>query len=187
MKKPEILGCRELVKTRLFRVEELTLKFSNGAERTYERLGRFGGGHKAVMVVPLVDNNRFLMIREYAAGTEDYQLTLPKGLVEAGETLIEGANRELKEEIGHGATQWHELTQFTLSPNYMCSSIHVVVARGLYEEKLEGDEPEPLIVEEHSFDQLLELNERPDFSEGRALAALYLVRDQLQQGLLFQD
>lgn len=187
MKKPDIIQCRELARTRLFRVEELQLKFSNGVERTYERLGRFEHGQRAVMIVALVDKNRFLMIREYAAGTGDYQLSLPKGLVEAGETLMEGANRELKEETGYGARQWHELTSFTLSPNYMCNSIHVVVARGLYEERLAGDEPEPLTVEEHGLDQLMALNERADFSEGRVLAALYLVRDQLQHGVLFQD
>ena len=184
--KPEILGSRELAKTRLFRVEELQLKFSNGVERTYERLGSFGTARKAVMVVALLDNNRFLMIREYAAGTEDYQLTLPKGLVEAGETLEEGANRELKEEAGYGARTWQPLTRFTLSPNYMCNSIEVVVAKDLYEEKPEGDEPEPLGVEIFSFDQLLELNERADFSEARVLAALYLVKDKLQSGQLFQ-
>ncbi len=184
--KPEILSCKELTKTRLFRVEELQLKFSNGVERTYERLGRFGDGHRAVMVVPLLDEHRVLMIREYAAGTEDYQLTLPKGLVEPGETLVEGANRELKEEAGYGAKDWEVLTRFTLSPNYMCNSIEVVVAKNLYEEKLEGDEPEPLGLEIVSFDQLLELSERADFSEARALAALFLAREKLQSGTLFQ-
>ncbi len=184
-KLPNILARRQVAKTRLFSIEELELRFSNGEERTYERLGSIRNtGHKAVMVVPLLDDNRFFMIREYAAGTENYQLTLPKGLVEPGESVLEGANRELKEEIGYGANSIKLLTKFTLSPNYMCNSIYVVVARNLYEEKLEGDEPEPLGLEVFSFDQLLEINERQDFSEGRALAALYLVRDQLKLGLL---
>ena len=183
-KKPEIKACREVARSRLFRVEELELKFSNGVERTYERLGSFGTGHQAVMVVPLLDNNRFLMIREYAGGTEDYQLTLPKGLVEPGESLAEGGNRELKEEVGFGANQWDYLSEFTLSPNYMKNRIHVMVAQDLYEERLEGDEPEPLEVVEWSFDRLLELNEREDFSEARALAALFLVKEKLQSGWL---
>lgn len=183
-KKPQILACREVARSRLFRVEELELKFSNGVERTYERLGSFGTGHQAVMVVPLLDNNRFLMVKEYASGTEDYQLTLPKGLVEPGEDLFEGGNRELKEEAGYGAHQWEYLTEFTLSPNYMQNRIHVAVARDLFEERLEGDEPEPMEVVEWSFDRLIELNERPDFSEARTLAALFLVREKLQQGLL---
>ncbi|WP_422136295.1 ADP compounds hydrolase NudE [Endozoicomonas sp. ALD040] len=182
--KPVIKACREIARTRLFRIEELDLKFSNGVERTYERLGSFGTGHQAVMVVPLLDNHRFLMIREYAGGTEDYQLTLPKGLVEPEESLQQGGNRELKEEVGYGARQWKYLSSFTQSPNYMKSRIHSMVAWDLYEEKLEGDEPEPLEVVEWSFDRLLELNERPDFSEARALAALFLVREKIQAGWL---
>ncbi len=182
--KPEITACREIARTRLFRVEELEMKFSNGVERTYERLAGFNTGHRAVMVVPLLDDNRFIMIREYASGTEDYQLTLPKGLVEPDESLVEGGNRELKEEVGYGAREWQELTEFTLSPNYMSSRINVMIARDLYEEKLEGDEPEPLIVEICSFDQLLELSARPDFTEARALAALFLAREKLKAGIL---
>ena len=182
--KPEIRSCREIARTRLFRVEELDIKFSNGEERIYERLGEFDTGHQGVMVVPLVDHQHFMMIREYAAGTEDYQLTLPKGLAEPGETLEEGGNRELKEEVGFGAHCWHHLGDFTLSPNYMTRSIHIMVAQNLYKEKLEGDEPEPLEVETFSFDQLMELCARPDFTEARAIAALFLVREQLQAGLL---
>lgn len=181
---PEIKNCREIARTRLFKVEELALRFSNGEERIYERLGHFARGHRGVMMVPLVDDNHFILIKEYAAGTEDYQLTLPKGLAEAEESLIEGGNRELKEEIGCGAREWHALTDFTLAPNYMTRRIHVLVARDLYEEKLEGDEPEPMEIETFAFDQLLELCARPDFTEARVIAALFLVRDKLKEGWL---
>lgn len=37
-KKPEILATQEVAKSRLFRVEQLELRFSNGVQRTYERL-----------------------------------------------------------------------------------------------------------------------------------------------------
>lgn len=182
--KPEIRACREIARTRLFRVEELDIKFSNGEERVYERLGDCDTGYRGVMIVPLPDPHHFLMIHEYAAGTEDYQLTLPKGLAEPGETLEEGGNRELKEEVGFGALCWQHLGDFSLSPNYMKRNIHIMVAQNLYSEKLEGDEPEPLEVETFCFNQLMELCSRPDFTEARVIAALFLVREQLQAGLL---
>ncbi|CAM3474978.1 ADP compounds hydrolase NudE [Parendozoicomonas haliclonae] len=178
MKKlPEILETTEVARSALFRVEQQKIRFSNGVERTYERLAGFGGGHQAVMVVPMLDDHRFVMIEEYASGTEDYQLSLPKGLVEAGEELLEGANRELKEEAGYGGRKLQHIAEFTLSPNYMTHKMQVVLAEDLYEERLEGDEPEPLGVHIFSFDDLPTLIGRPDFSEARAMAALYMVRD----------
>ncbi|WP_243647324.1 ADP compounds hydrolase NudE [Aestuariirhabdus litorea] len=180
MSKPKVLHSREVARTRLFRVEEMGLRFSNGVERTYERLVGFNTGHAAVMVLPLLDDQRFVMIEEYAAGTEDYQLSLPKGLVEPGESLLEGANRELMEEAGYGAHKLELLTELSLSPNYMSHRMQVVVARDLYEMRLEGDEPEPLGVHVFHFDQLPELVQRPDFTEARAMVALYMARDLLR-------
>ncbi len=82
---------------------KLQLRFSNGAERTYERLVGKGSGYGAVMVVAMLDAEHAVLIEEYCGGTDDYQLSLPKGLIEPGEDVLVAANRELKEEAGFGA------------------------------------------------------------------------------------
>ena len=105
--KPTVLGQRTLARSRLFHIEELQLRFANGVERVYERLP--ATGHRAVIVVAVNAAQEVLLIREYAAGFHEYQLTLPKGSAEPGEALIEAANRELKEEAGHGARRIEEL------------------------------------------------------------------------------
>ncbi|MBU2706540.1 ADP compounds hydrolase NudE [Zooshikella marina] len=183
MSMPKIDRKEVVAETALFRVEQLQLTFANGEQRIYERLGNRGTGRKAVMIVPMLDQHQVVMIKEYAAGTENYQLTLPKGLVEVGETLHEGANRELKEEAGYGAQQLRTISEFTLSPNYMSHSMSVVLAQGLYPESLPGDEPEPMEKEIIDLRNLYQLMQREDFTEARAIAALYLVRDILQQEL----
>ena len=58
---------------------------------------------------------------------------------------------------------------------------HVVLARDLYPEKLQGDEPEELEVVPWSMNDLHTLVQRPDCTEGRSIAALYIARDYLQQ------
>ena len=63
----------------------------------------------------------------------------------------------------------------------MSQKIQVVLARDLYAQSLPGDEPEPLRVDRVDLGELSALVEHPQFSEGRALAALYLVRDLLTQ------
>lgn len=182
--KPEILSCSEVARTRIFRAEQLQLRFSNGEERVYERLRGKADGHGAVMVVALTEDRQAILIQEYCAGTERYEWSLPKGLIDAGEDALQAANRELQEEAGFAAQRLEWITDLSLSPGYMSQSISVVLARGLTPSKLEGDEPEPLGVRSHPLDDLLALARDPEFSEGRALAALYLVRDLLAAGEL---
>jgi ADP-ribose diphosphatase len=179
--KPIVLAREIVASSRLFRVEELQLRFANGVERTYERLVGKGSGYGAVMIVAMADSEHALLIEEYCGGTDDYQLSLPKGLVEPGEDVLEAANRELKEEAGFGARQLEHLAELALSPGYMSQKIQVVLACDLYPESLPGDEPEPLRVDRVNLRELAALVQNPQFSEGRALAALYLARDILVQ------
>lgn len=163
----------------MFKVEKLDLEFSNGERRTYERLLSKGLG--AVIVVAMQDEDTVLLIKEYAAGLHHYELGLVKGRLEAGESVLEGAEREMKEEIGYGARQLLELTSLSLAPGYMSHVTRVVLARDLYPEKLQGDEPEELEIIPWPLADLHTLVQRPDCTEGRSIAALYIARDYLQQ------
>ncbi|MDE1198052.1 ADP compounds hydrolase NudE [Pseudomonas sp. Bc-h] len=184
--KPTVLAREIVASSRLFRVEEVQLRFSNGVERVYERLVGRGNGYGAVMIVAMLDAEHAVLIEEYCGGTDEYELSLPKGLVEPGEDVLAAANRELKEEAGFGARQLEHLTELSLSPGYMSQKIQVVLATDLYEERLAGDEPEPMRVDKINLRELASLVQHPQFSEGRALAALYLARDLLTQRGTFQ-
>ena len=175
--KPTVLASEIVASSRLFRVEQLQLRFANGVERTYERLASKGTGYGAVMIVAMADARHALLVEEYCAGTDDYQISLPKGLIEPGEDVLVAANRELMEEAGFGAHQLELLAELSLSPGYMSQKIQVVLARDLYAQSLPGDEPEPLRVDRVDLGELSALVEHPQFSEGRSLGALYLVRD----------
>lgn len=178
--KPTVLSREIVASSRLFRVEEVQLRFSNGVERTYERLVS-RSGYGAVMVVALEDSENALLVEEYCGGTDRYELSLPKGLIEPGEDILHAANRELKEEAGFGAHQLEHLGELSLSPGYMSQKIQVVLARDLYPEQLPGDEPEPLRLERVNLHELSKLIQHTEFTEGRALAALYLAKDLLTQ------
>ncbi|TVZ37244.1 ADP-ribose diphosphatase [Alteromonadaceae bacterium 2753L.S.0a.02] len=173
-RKPEILNCQEVARSRLFRVEQVDLRFSNGEERVYERLA--SRGHAAVIVVPMLDDHTVLLIREYGVGVEDYELGLPKGRVEPGEDFLVAANRELMEEVGYGATELVPLKMLSQSPSYMQHHTQVILAKGLYPQTAEGDEPEPLQVEAFAIDTIDQLVLREDLTESRSIAALYLAR-----------
>ncbi|MGF1545852.1 MAG: ADP compounds hydrolase NudE [Thiotrichales bacterium] len=178
-KHPQIERRELIARTRLFHIEQLDIVFGNGRQVSYERL--VTGGLGAVLAVPMLDANTALLIREYSAGTDRYELALPKGRMEPGETPEQAANREMTEEIGYAARRLTPLTRLSLAPAYMAHAIHLVLAEDLYPERAQGDEPEPLEVVPWPLDQLLELSLREDCSEARSIAALYMVRDYLNQ------
>lgn len=174
-KLPIIHARREQPERSRFRVEAIDLEFANGERRTYERLISRGVG--AVIIVAMPDPDTVLLVREYACGVHRYEIGLPKGRLEPGESHLEGANRELQEEVGFAARDLRVLGQLTLAPGYMAHATQVVLARDLYPSRLPGDEPEPLEVIRWPIANLVELIERGDCTEGRSIAALYMARD----------
>lgn len=71
LQKPTILKVETVAQSRLFNVESVDLEFSNGVRRVYERMRP--STREAVMIVPIVDEH-LILIREYAVGTESYEL-----------------------------------------------------------------------------------------------------------------
>jgi len=175
--KPEIIGTETIACTRIFRIEKVQLRFSNGIQASYERLRSNSRG--AVLVIPLLDPETVLLIREYAAGVHRYELALPKGRVEGEESLLEAANRELMEEVGYGARRLRQIASLTLAPGYLGHVTHLVLAEDLYEKKLPGDEPEEIEVVPWRLDDLPNLVTREDCTEARSIAALFMVRDMI--------
>ena len=167
---PELLELRTVAQSRLFSIESMKLRFSNGIERVYERLPK--RGREAVIVVAINQKNQLILIREYLAGLHKYELNLPKGTVDPGESYEEAANRELKEEAGFGANKLDYLREITLAPSHMGFSLHVILARDLYPESLPGDEPEPMEVERFPFRKADELITSTSISESRSIAAI---------------
>lgn len=173
---PRILKRTLIAQTRIFRVEQMDLEFANGQRRRYERL--LGGARGAVLVVPLLGPDTLLLIREYAAGSQRYELALPKGRVEADEDLLAAANREIREEVGYAARDLRLLRSVALAPGYIQHETHIVLARDLYPARLPGDEPEPIEVVPWPLGQLDRLLDQEDFREGRSLlAVLLLIRE----------
>jgi ADP-ribose diphosphatase len=160
-------------------VEELDLEFANGERRRYRRICARGPG--SVIIAAMVDPETILLVREYACGMHRYEIGLPKGRMDAGETPEQAANRELKEETGFGARKLQVLRSLSLSPTYMEFATHLVLAEDLYPERLPGDEPEQIEVLPWKLAELQTLMLRQDCSEGRSLAALFIVRELLAQ------
>ncbi len=174
--KPTITRINTIAKSSLFCIEQVDLTFSNGEQRTYERMKP--GHQNAVMIVP-VNGSELLLIREYAVGIENYELGFPKGAIEPGEDIFRAANRELMEEVGFGAKRLSILSQVTTSPSYFSNQMTIIIAEDLYPEKRQGDEPEPLPVIHWPINEMMSLLNETDFCESRNICALFLAKEYL--------
>ena len=134
----------------------------------------------AVLIVPLRDDETVLLVREYSAGVNRYELGCPKGKTDPGESWLEAANRELKEEIGYGARKFHQLGSFSLAPSYLEHMTEVVIAEDLYAEKLPGDEPEELEVVPWKLTRINELIATGECTEARSIAALFMTLEYIK-------
>ncbi len=175
--KPQIRATRTVAESRLFIIDEVDLRFGDGTDACFETIRPRAQG--AVLVVPVTDDGKVLLVREYGAGVDRYEVQLPKGRIESDEEVLTAANRELREEIGVAAEALSEVTAVTLAPGYLGHTTHIVLARRLYEAPLAGDEPETPGVIEWRLDDLDRLVAHPECTEARTFAALHMVRDQL--------
>lgn len=178
-KKPVCTQLTRIAQSRLFTIEQMQLRFSNGVERVFERI--CSGPHEAVLVIPLLNEDTILLVREYAAGTDRYELGFPKGICEAGEDILETANRELMEEAGYGAHTLRALKSLTIAPGYFAASSQLILATDLYEKNLPGDEPEALEVVTWSLQQADVLLASDEFTDARSVAALYMLKDLIKE------
>ncbi len=173
--KPVCLKLETVAQSRLFRIEQMSLRFSNGEQRVFERIR--GSGRGGVVIIPLLDAQTVLLTREYAAGIERYEIGFPKGVCESGETPIQAANRELMEEVGYGAKSLENLKTLSILPGYFSAASELILARDLYEKKLPGDEPEEIEVIPWNINQIDQLISHDDFTDARSIAAIYILKN----------
>lgn len=85
----------------------------------------------AVAMVPLTDDGRVLLVRQFRPAVNAALLELPAGTREVGESPEACARRELAEEVGRAAARWERLIAFYPSPGVLTEELHVFLARAL--------------------------------------------------------
>jgi len=97
----------------------------------------------AVAVLALDDAQRVLMIRQYRHPVGRLLWEIPAGLRDAdGEPPLRTAQRELLEETGYTAREWHTLVDYFTSPGFSTERIRIYLARGLEQADHPGHERE---------------------------------------------
>ena len=117
----------ELLQGTFLRVLRDTVRLPSGHRATREYVVHPG----AVMVIPLLDDGRIVMERQYRYPVQRVMLEFPAGKLDAGETVFDCARRELFEETGYSAREWARAGQLHPVISYSTESIDIWFARGL--------------------------------------------------------
>lgn len=88
--------------------------------------------HQGSAVMMAVDEKgRVLLVRQYRLPARAYLWELPAGRVDAGESVLKAAKRELAEETGYKARTWTKLFTFFASPGYVAERMTIYAAQDL--------------------------------------------------------
>lgn len=87
-------------------------------------------GGSAVMM-PVDDRGKILLVRQYRLPARGYLWELPAGRIDEGETALQAAKRELKEETGYAAKKWTKIATFFPSPGFLAEKMTIFMATGL--------------------------------------------------------
>lgn len=135
----------------------------------------------AVMVVPLLDDGRLLMERQYRYPLGRVMLEFPAGKLDAGEDPLACGRRELTEETGYSAAEWAYAGVLHNAIAYSDEGIHIYFARGLTKGAQKLDAGEFLELVTHTAQELDQLAARGELTDAKTLIGLLWLQ-RWQQG-----
>jgi ADP-ribose pyrophosphatase len=126
------LGSRKIVDLGEVKLHRDKIVSKSGFHTHHLRLSL----HDFSIVVPVLDHDRLVFIWNYRHPIQGWELELPAGLIDDGESPQTGARRELKEETGYWAKSWKRLGWLHTLPGISAQRAHVFLASGLRKGKV---------------------------------------------------
>ena len=138
----------------------------------------------AVVIVPIDESDRVLMVSQYRYAVGETLLEAPAGKVDEGEEPSETAQRELQEEVGRIAGDLRKLGEFWATPGFCNELMHAYIARDLTHSALAADEDEDITVVAVPMAEALDMIATGKIRDAKTIAALLMAhhaRDQTKR------
>ncbi len=165
----------------LLHIRRDTVRLPNGKTATREYNIHYG----AVCIIPLLENGDVLLERQYRYPLREVITEIPAGKLDApDEDPLEAAKRELREETGATAAEWHALGLFCPTGAYSTERIYMYLARGLTFGARELDEDEFLNVFRMTLDELVDKVLAGEIPDAKTQAAALRAKLMLERGML---
>src|SRR5438067_1867559 len=173
VKKPQVLSSQVIYQGKVFGIRRDEVIEPAGVRTTREMITHPG----SVVVLPVLADRRVLLIQQYRYAARQFLWELVAGKMDAGETPIEGAARELKEETGYTAKKLKIFLEFFPTPGFLEEKMYLLLAKGLTPGKAEPEEDEKIVTRAYTHKQLDEMLRKKNLRDAKTIAGvLYYLR-----------
>jgi ADP-ribose pyrophosphatase len=155
----------------LLEVHRDRVRLPDGAESVREYINHPG----AVAIVPLFDDGRVLLERQFRYPHRRVFVEVPAGKVDPGEAQLLTAKRELLEETGYEAAEWTRIGVVHTAIAYTNEAIEIFVARKLTQKAQKLDQGEFLEIFSVPFDDAVAMIRDGLITDTKTVNALLLV------------
>lgn len=162
------VGSEELLRGNFLHVQRDTVVLPDGSRATREFVRHPG----AVAVVPMLDDGRLLLERQWRQPLRRVLLEFPAGKIDAGEDPWVCAQRELLEETGYTAREWAHAAWLHNAVAYSDEGIDIWFARGLAPGPARLDEGEFIETVAMTPEELDALAARGELTDAKTLVGL---------------
>lgn len=171
MDNPEtkIMRHDEVYNGKIIDVHVDTVQLPSGKNAIREVVIHPGG----VVAVPVLDDGRLILIRQFRYPLKKYILEFPAGKLDSQQSPLETIGRELEEETGYRARSIRHEFSFYTSPGISNELIHFFVARDLQFVSQHLEEGEHITVEIHSVEECLKKVAMGEITDGKTILGLF--------------
>ncbi|HET7035026.1 MAG TPA: NUDIX hydrolase [Thermomicrobiaceae bacterium] len=168
MSDEQVLGSRQVFDGKLIRVRVDEVRLPNGQVRRREVAEHPG----AVGILPVLDDGRLVLVRQYRHAVGRSLLEIPAGTREPGESPEVTARRELIEETGYRAGALDFLLRFYVSPGWANEELFIYAARELTAGVAQPEADESLSLTPIGPDEIAPLIAAGQIADSKSIVAL---------------
>ncbi len=159
----------------ILKIYEDHMEFANGSSEEWDFIHHDG----AAAVIPVREDGKILMVRQYRNALERETLEIPAGkLDDPKEPGIQCASRELEEETGYRSDRLEKLLTLRTTVAFCDERIEIFLARDLIPSKQHLDENEYVEVEAYTLDELKQMIFGGKIEDSKTIAAILAYESQ---------